>query len=74
MSYFHSTNITNLDRLIYSPIHNHFSVSVRSNVFVLAVFDKDLGILRSKMERVFSAYYILFEFKLEKINNYIVPC
>ena len=44
MSYFHSTNITNLDRLIYSPIHNHFSVSVRSNVFVLAVSEKDLGI------------------------------
>ena len=66
--------MTTLDKLIYSPIHNHFSVPVRSNVFVLAVFDKDLGILRSKMERNVSAYYILFEFKLDKINNYIVPC
>ena len=36
---------------------------------MLAVFDKDLGIQRFKMERNFFAYYILFEFKLEKINN-----
>ena len=60
MSYFHSTNITNLDRLIYSPIHNHFSVSVRSNVFVLAVFEKDLGIQKLKMERnVFRVFYLI---------------
>ena len=57
----HTTNMTTLDKLIYSPIHNHFSVPVRSNVFVLAVFDKDLGILRSKMERdVFRVLYLIW--------------
>ena len=41
--------------------YNHFSVPVRSNVFVLAVFDKDLGILRSKMERnVFRVLYLIW--------------
>ena len=61
VSCFHTTNITTLDKLIYSPIYNHFSVPVRSNVFVLAVFDKDLGILRSKMERnVFRVLYLIW--------------
>ena len=50
----------NLDKLTYSAIYNHLSVPVRSNVFVLAVFDKDLGILRSKMERnVFRVLYLI---------------
>ena len=41
--------------------YNHFSVPVRLNVFVLAVFDKDLGILRSKMERnVFRVLYLIW--------------
>ena len=55
---YHKCN--NLDKLTYSAIYNHLSVPVRSNVFVLAVFDKDLGILRSKMERnVFRLLYLI---------------
>ena len=50
----------NLDKLTYSAIYNHLSVPVISNVFVLAVFDKDLGVLKSKMEsNVFRLLYLI---------------